>query len=284
VNGDAEDAGEDALEEVAVVLEAAGEEVPEEGDDVVVVALGVAGVDGRVVLVDEDHHPLAVVLGEQPREQPEGDHEVRARGPPLADGGEQRRVRGGELAFPEQVRVAVELLGEDVAHAGDAGLPGRWLDVLEAHEDDRIALEVRPGAPGRGHREAGEQRAPVVGALLQEALEHREVERLAEAAGPGQEQDLAAVVEHRVDQRGLVDVVVAALPQVAEVGDADGEAEGRGAHRHQAGSGARRRAPSPRKMARGALRRKGDGQARPRGFTPLRAPSPPASPPDRRAA
>jgi hypothetical protein len=77
--GHAQDAGEHALEEVRVVLQAPRQEVAEERDDVVVVALGVAGVDGRVVLVEEDHHALAVVLGEQPREELERNRELGFR-------------------------------------------------------------------------------------------------------------------------------------------------------------------------------------------------------------
>ena len=62
---DPEDACEHPLEEMLVVFETTGKEVAEESDGVVVIPVGVAGMDGRVVFVDEDDDPFPVVLREQ---------------------------------------------------------------------------------------------------------------------------------------------------------------------------------------------------------------------------
>ena len=70
--------------------------------------------------------------------------------------------------------------------------------------------------------EAREEAREVLVALLEEAAEHREVQRLAEAAGPGQEEDLAPGASSSSRMRcDLVDVGEPLLAQLAEVVDAD---------------------------------------------------------------
>lgn len=67
----------------------------------------------------------------------------------------------------------------------------------------------------------------MVVALLEPGAEHGKVERLAEAAGAGQDDDLdAGSVEELTDQVGLVDVLEARLAESAEVVDADGDRAG----------------------------------------------------------
>jgi hypothetical protein len=104
------------------------------------------------------------------------------------------------------------------------------LDVLERQEDDRVALEVRLRALGRRDGEAFEEGAAILGGLLEEAAQHREVERLAEAARPRQQHHLGVGADHRVHERRLVDVAIAILPQRAEVREPEGESYAGGRH------------------------------------------------------
>ena len=89
---------------------------------------------------------------------------------------------------------------------------------------------MRSGDLGRSDREPIEERSAILGALLEEAPQHREVERLAEAARPRQQHDLGVGIDDRIHERGLVDVAIAVLPQRAEVREPKGEAQARGGH------------------------------------------------------
>src|SRR5262249_54841193 len=94
---------------------------------------------------------------------------------------------------------------------------------------DRIALEVRPvRVARRPDRQVGEQPREVLVARLEEALEHRERERLPEAPRPGYEDRLRAPVEQLADEVRLVDVGEPLLAEHAEVADTDRDAQGHG--------------------------------------------------------
>jgi hypothetical protein len=94
--GHAQDAGENTLEQVGIVFQPARQEVAEELHRVVVVAVDVAGVDGRVVFVDEQDHGLAVVFMENPAQERQRLHEAHLAGASLEHGVECLGVDAGE--------------------------------------------------------------------------------------------------------------------------------------------------------------------------------------------
>ena len=122
-----------------------------------------------------------------------------------------------QRAGVEQVLVLSIEPGEHHRQAFPALGPRRLLDVLEGEEQDGIALEVGLGRQRSLDVQPREQRHEILGSLLDEAAQHRQVEGLAEAARSGQQQHLGVGLEHLGDQRGLVDIGVALLPQRAEV-------------------------------------------------------------------
>jgi len=91
--------------------------------------------------------------------------------------------------------------------------------------DDRIALEVGPvGVAGLPDREILEQVGEVFVPLLEPGPQHRQIERFAEAPGPGEKRDLDTwTIEELPDHVRLVDVLEAELADGAEVVDADGD-------------------------------------------------------------
>jgi hypothetical protein len=160
--GDAEDARQHALFEVGVVLQAGGEEIAEEGDDLFVLLLiGEGVVDGRVVLVDEDEGLLAGGLVEPLAQEAQGSLEQPGLGPPV-DQALQARPACGVQRGSENVRQALRLFADD-EREGAVWAPVPALDVLERDEDHRVLLEVRPDVVASLLKlKAGESAADVV--------------------------------------------------------------------------------------------------------------------------
>jgi hypothetical protein len=188
-------------------------------------------VDGRVVLVDEDDHLLAVVAVEVRRQIPQGAPVQRLIALLAEDLEKPLLLLGAERLPVEQVPMVLVGPRDLLPDRRERQLEARRLDVLEGHRDDRVALEVLPRLRALLDGEAGEQGthvlgggmggSPVVSRLLHEAAQRREVHGLAEATWSGEDKDLVAGDEHADDEIGLVDVVGARLSQVTEVGDAD---------------------------------------------------------------
>jgi hypothetical protein len=88
---------------------------------------------------------------------------------------------------------------------------------------------------------------------LEEAAQHGQVEALAEAPRPGQEQHMDAwLVEDVAHEPGLVDVGEPALAEHAKVVDAEGNAQGHGREGRHVTARARCQALQPRAALSGA--------------------------------
>jgi hypothetical protein len=133
---------------------------------------------------------------------------------------------GPERALVEEVSVLAIGPADLAPDRREGGVERASLDVLEGQGNDRIALEMRPRRGGARDRKTCEERAPVLARFFDEVAERREVHRLAEATGAGQQQDLGSAVEHPGDEVRLVDVEDPRLAQLAEVRDADRQPRG----------------------------------------------------------
>ncbi len=195
-----------------VALESSGEPALHEGDGFVVVALGAAAHDRDIVLVHEHDHALAVML-EQHARQPQ---KRRAQ---LA-GAEATRhdlpvgplLHRQEFVALKEVAVAGvfggHLVGQGAEHIG----PRFLLRIVEREVDEGIgpmvlavaaALRIPDGEPLE--QGSGVRCRRVLGrGNLEEALEHGQVEGLAEAAGPTEQRGFIAAVHDIGDEHTLV--------------------------------------------------------------------------------
>jgi hypothetical protein len=147
-----------ALKRWGVALQPRREEGAEEVEDAGRVAVGVGRVDGRVVLVEEEHDLFPVgaveVLGQVPERIAE-DREVRGAVedllvPDLLVRGEHAGVEQGPVLLEEPVEPLLDHPPRMVEAVG--------LDVLEREEDDRVPLEVGAVCCARlPDREVGEE-------------------------------------------------------------------------------------------------------------------------------
>src|SRR5262249_44769422 len=160
------------------------------------------------VLVEEDDDLLAVVGVEVGGEVEEGPLVEGLLGRAVEDLLEAPRVHRVEPATIEQMAVLLEQVDDLLTDLAPAVLERVPLRPLEGQVDDRVALEVGTVRVARlPDGEVLEEGGEVLGALLEEAPQHREVQGLAEAAGARQEDDLhARGVEQLADQVRLVDV------------------------------------------------------------------------------
>ena len=251
--GDAEDASDHGLVEVAVALQRGAQEVAHEVDDRLSKAVEIARVDGLVVLVDEDDHLLPVMGVEMGAHVEEGALVEPPVSGAVQDLPEALRLDFVEPAALEEVAMLDEDIDDLLPDHGPARLEGGGFAALEVEVDHRIALEVRPGLGAcLPDREILKQVGEVLVPFLEPAAEHGEVQRLAEAPWPRQEHDLdPGAVEELLDQAGLVDVFEAAFAEFPKIVDADGDTERHGgANTLATGRGDRKRAHPRRLVSR----------------------------------
>ena len=196
----------------AAVLERAREPALEEVDHLAVVAVGVAGHDGGVVLVHQQNRRPAMVAVQHGAQAREGVHELPGGRLHRGDALEVGTVVLGERGAFAQAIVADVLLGHRAAHGGERRRPVELLHRVEADVDDGKGALVRTvlAALGLPHTRSLEQRRRVghgdVGTRqLEECLEHRHVEGLAEAARSAEEGHRVARLDDVGDEHGLVD-------------------------------------------------------------------------------
>lgn len=208
---------------MGVVLEADGEEGAEEVERFPEVTLDVTGVDGLIVFVDQQNHPLAGGAVQPARQVAQGRAVNRRLGRARQHGGKIALFFGVEQSRSQQETMLAEKLLDLAADAGQGLLEAAFLDVAKGEKDHRITLEVGAVTFARPpDLEVLEKRGKVLGAPLEEAAQHRQIERLAKTPGARQKQNLDALaVDHFAQQARLVDINPALLPQLPEVADAD---------------------------------------------------------------
>ena len=105
----------------------------------------------------------------------------------------------------------------------EAMLPVSGLDILQRQKDHRITPSVRGVFGSRlFDGETLKERGVFRSFPFEEGPEHGEIEGLAEAPGTGKQERLGGIVQHRLDERGFVDVVVLLPDQCRKVGETDG--------------------------------------------------------------
>jgi hypothetical protein len=129
---------------VDVSLQAGAEERPEERDHLGRVAANVTHVDRLVVLVDQDHRPLAVAAVQGTAEIQQRALVDRAAGGAVENGLEVGGLPPGEAAIREQIAVLIEERADLPLDRLPCEVPALGLHVLEGEAHDRIASEVRP--------------------------------------------------------------------------------------------------------------------------------------------
>ena len=158
------------------------------------------------------------------REQREAAIEDSRRRIALQQPSPQPRLVVGEHWLDDRAQ-APALGGHELGDGGATMLPSPRLDVLEGEKEHRMAAEVSAHVVASApDLEVGEERAAIFGAALDVGGQGREVERLAEAPRPRQQQHAGVGAQHIDDERGFVDVERASAADVAEVRGADGEA------------------------------------------------------------
>ena len=169
--------------------------------------------DRGVVLIDENHRALPVVREEQAGKEEQGVGRQLVLSVASGDAGEERpfllRERGalGEVAVPQ-------VLAHDVLLDGATPLvPGLGLGVVEGEVDDRIGAVVLAECPGVLVPDSHGCEDVVLGRFgggigrrhLEIAVQHAQVEGLAEPARPAEERGLRAAAEEVGDKQRLVD-------------------------------------------------------------------------------
>jgi hypothetical protein len=170
---DSQDPRHDATLERRVVLQPHAEEVAEEVEDLLAVAVRVSGVDRAVVLVDQHDHALPGRTVKELRQSSERALVVNGVGGVAED---RPKLAGLELVegvVIEQAPMLTKDLADRRFDLREASLVGRRPDRAEADVDDRIALKV--GAKifaGLPHGEVLEQTREILFAALEEVAQH----------------------------------------------------------------------------------------------------------------
>lgn len=169
--------------------------------------------DGGVVLVNENHCALPMVLEEQAGKEEQGVGRQLVLPVASCDTGEEcpflRRERGalGEVTVPQ-------VLAHDVLLDGAPPLAsGLGLGVVEGEMDDRIGAVVLAERHGVLVPDGHGREDVVIGCLgggvgwrdLEIAVQHAQVEGLPESARPTEERGLRAAAEEVSDEQRLVD-------------------------------------------------------------------------------
>ena len=208
-----------------VILEPAGKQIPHKLDDLVVVVLLVALLAGCVVFIDDDNGRNAIVLV-----QHSGQVQQRRRQFHLADLAVRQlfiRLFAVLVAFVagQQLFVPPGLLCENVPDGRKGLLPSVELHILEGQEDHRvlalIILVLLAAGPDLLILEVD---GGILVALFKVGAQHIHIQRLAEAAGTGEQRHHRALVDEILDHHRLVDVVVFRRGK-AVVGHTDGQGQ-----------------------------------------------------------
>ncbi len=192
-----------------IVLERAGEQVAHEGNDLVVVAAGIALLNWRIVFVNDDDGLDAVMLAQHGREQRKRAGKRYFIRLIVDDRPESLLLHRIACRAVQQLAVTGILAADDGGDVLEGVLPRSVFHVLERQVDHGVfalegAIVVATGPDGLVLEIDG----GVLLAALKEHAQHVHVQRLAEAARTGEQRDLRQRVDEVADQQGLVDVVI----------------------------------------------------------------------------
>ncbi len=188
------------------------------------------GMNGLVVLVDENDDLLPVVLVQIARQIEERAPIKRQVAGAIEDRAIVTDLPLAEPVAPEQVQMLAEEDLDVLPDRPPALLVALRLRALEVEIEHRIALEVGPVLVAcLPDRQILEEVRKILIALLEPAAKHRQVQRLAEAARARKDDGLdTRSIEELADQAGFVDVFELLLPERAEIVEANGDAQRHG--------------------------------------------------------
>ena len=222
-----QDTGQEAIGQMRVILEAAGEEIAHKAHDIFVEALQMPLLDRRIVFVDDDDGGDPVVHMEHLGQDQQRVHH-------LGFGG----LSGDDLlviclvavvAFRAlgQLAVPLEFIGQQKADARQRIRPALQLGVLEGDENDRvfplIAAILLPALPDLF---VPEVYGGVLISLLEEGAQHIHAQRFAEAARARKQRHHRQLVNEVPDEQGFIHVIILRGSALI-IGDADRERQQR---------------------------------------------------------
>ena len=223
--GHPQNAGEEAEGQVLIILEPAGKQVPHKPDDLVVIVLLIALLDGGVVLVNDDNGRNGIVLVQHSGQVQQCRSQLY-----LADLAVCQLFIGlfailVALIAGQQFFVPPGLLCENIPDGRKGLLPSVELHILEGQEDHGILALIIPVLLAAGpDLLIPEVDGGILVALFKVSAQHIHIQRLAEAPGTGKQRHHRTLVDKVLDHHRLVDVVVFRRGK-AVVGHADGQGQ-----------------------------------------------------------
>ena len=220
-----QNAGEEAEGQVLIILEPAGKQVPHKPDDLVVIVLLVALLDGGVVLVDDDNGRNGIVLVQHSGQVQQCRSQLY-----LADLAVCQLFIGllavlVALFTGQQLFVPPGLLCENIPDGRKGLLPSVELHILEGQEDHRVLALIIPVLLAAGpDLLIPEVDGGILVALFKISAQHIHIQRLAEAAGAGEQRHHRTLVDKVLDHHRLIDIVVFRRCKTVD-GHADGQGQ-----------------------------------------------------------
>src|SRR5690349_6810783 len=132
--------------------------------------------NGCIVLIDQDHHLLAVMCVEYGREAYQRFGEICGRRCSVQHSPIECVVEWVELTAVERFSMLLEQVHEAAAQVLMSGLPVRRPDILECDRNDRVPVRMLPYAPVLARqREPAKQLARVARGPVEEVPQHRHI-------------------------------------------------------------------------------------------------------------
>ena len=201
------------------------EHIADEGHHLVVVARLEGLVQRHIILVDQDHHFTAVMLGKQGRQRAQT---IRERIICHVEGTSFHRYQRPikfffvhiQLVALQQKAKAAGFASNQAAHSRSRRLKGQAVYAFQAEEDHR-ELSLVLFAQIFFLRDFEAVKQGLVRADLKETLQHAHVQRFAEAAGTGKEIHFAPVAQKFADESRLINIIEVVVPYLFKAVDAD---------------------------------------------------------------
>ena len=205
-----EDASEEAIAYVRIILQTTGEEVAHEAGGLFAEAPHMSMMDGDIVLIDDDDGCHIVVGVEHPGQIFKGHGHIYPVGGAVQVLCQRCLFVLAQAAAGQKFAVPLEFVPQELADLPVSLLPAFALHILEGHINDRIAALVPAVLAAAGpDLFVPEIDRGILAGLFKENPEHIHVQCLAEPPGASKQGHLGPLVQKFLDEHGLIHIIVA---------------------------------------------------------------------------
>jgi len=184
--GNTQDAGQETIAKVRIVLQTAGEQVSHESDDRVVKTAHMALLNGSIIFVNDDDRCDIVVLMEEQRQCPQGHLIFHFVSGFCCKKGVFLFFVITKCGAGCQLIVTAEFLCDQLLERLIGFFPRGVFNILKGQKNHRILSMVgKIGSSAGPDFLISEVNGSVLGRLFEESAEHIHVQRFAKASGAG---------------------------------------------------------------------------------------------------